>query len=104
MEISAEQQSGIDALWRRYAVRGLRIFGSASVGSERTGSDVDLLVRFTPGQAPSAFELVDLRDALSRVFGGRSVDLAFEGILDNPFRKRAIESQLRSLYPAEAAA
>lgn len=104
MEISAEQQSEIDALCRRYAVRGLRIFGSAAVGSERTDSDVDLLVHFTPGQAPSAFELVDLRDALSRVFGGRPVDLAFEGILDNPFRRRAIEPQLRSLYPADVAA
>jgi len=104
MKISAEQQLEIDALCRRYAVRGLRLFGSAAVGSERADSDVDLLVQFTPGQAPSAFELVDLRDALSRVFGGRPVDLAFEAILDNPFRKRAIEPQLRSLYPADAAA
>jgi hypothetical protein len=104
MEISAEQQFEIDALCRRYAVRGLSIFGSAAVGSERADSDVDLQVHFTPGQAPSAFELVDLRDALSRVFGGRPVDLAFEGILGNPFRRRAIGPHLRSLYPADAAA
>ena len=104
MKISASQQREIDALCRRYAVRGLRIFGSAAVGSERVDSDVDLLVQFTPGQAPSAFDLVDLRDALSQVFDGRPVDLAFESILDNPFRKRAIEPQLRSLYPLDIAA
>ena len=45
MKISAEQQAEIEALCRRYAVRGLRIFGSAAVGSERVDSDVDLLLQ-----------------------------------------------------------
>lgn len=104
MQVSAQQQLTIDALCRRYRVRTLRMFGSAAVGRETPASDVDLLVDFTPGQAPGAFELVDLRDALSRVFGGRPVDLAFAGILDNPYRRRAIEPQLRPLFPAVASA
>lgn len=104
MQVSVEQQLQIDALCKRYRVRTLRMFGSAAVGRERADSDVDLLLEFAPGHAPSAFELVDLRDALSQVFGGRAVDLAFKGILDNPFRRQAIEPQLRSLYPSAAAA
>jgi uncharacterized protein len=102
MDITAEQQHAIDALCRRYRVRALRLFGSAAVGRDRDDSDVDLMVEFVPGQAPGAFELVDLQDALSAVFGGRPVDLAFPGILDNPFRRRAIEPQLRPLFAADA--
>ncbi len=104
MKISAEQQQRIVALCQQYRVRQLRLFGSAAVGSERPDSDVDLLVEFAPGQAPSAFELVDMRDALSQVFGGRAVDLAFNSVLDNPYRRRAVEPQLRPLFPAAASA
>ncbi|HRH89324.1 MAG TPA: nucleotidyltransferase domain-containing protein [Rubrivivax sp.] len=104
MQLTPQQQRKIDDLCRRYRVRTLRLFGSAAVGRETPSSDVDLLVDFAPGQAPSAFELVDLRDALSRVFDGRPVDLAFPGILDNPYRRRAIEPQLQPLYSVAAGA
>ncbi|MBS0594117.1 MAG: nucleotidyltransferase domain-containing protein [Proteobacteria bacterium] len=104
MNLSPEQQHALAAVCGRYRIRALQMFGSAAVGLETADSDVDLLVEFTPGQAPSAFELVDLRDALSQLFGGRPVDLAFAGILDNPYRRRAIVPQLRPLYPRTAAA
>ena len=104
MQVTPEQQQRIDALCRRYRVRQLRLFGSAAEDRERADSDVDLLVEFASGQAPSAFELVDLRDALSQVFGGRTVDLAFNSVLDNPYRRRAIEPQLRPLFPIAAVA
>lgn len=104
MQVSVQQQRAIDELCRRYRVRTLRMFGSAAVGRETPASDVDLLVDFTPGQAPGAFEFVDLREALPQVFEGRPVDLAFAGILDNPYRRRAIEPQLRPLFPAAAGA
>ena len=45
---------------RRYRVRRLQMFGSTAVGQQRPDSDVDLLVEFLPGQAPSGFALVDL--------------------------------------------
>ena len=104
MQITALQQQHIDALCQRYRVRRLRLFGSVAEGRERADSDVDLLVEFATGQAPSAFELVDFRDALSQVFGGRAVDLTFNGVLDNPYRRRAIEPQLRPLFPSAAMA
>lgn len=104
MDLSPEQHAALAELCRRYRIRALTMFGSAAVGLERPDSDVDLLVEFTPGQAPGAFELVDLRDALSQVFGGRPVDLAFTSILDNPYRLRAIAPQLRALLPAAAGA
>lgn len=104
MQLASDQQQQLAALCRQYKVARLRLFGSAATGDERPDSDVDLLVEFLPGAAPSAFALVDLRDALSALFGGRPIDLAFESVLRNPYRRRAIEPQLRSLYSAPAAA
>jgi predicted nucleotidyltransferase len=104
MQLCALQQRTIDDLCRRYRIRTLRLFGSAAVGRETAASDVDLLVDSTPGQVPGAFERVDLLDALPQVFEGRPVDLAFVGILDNPYRRQAIEPQLRPLLPAAAGA
>jgi uncharacterized protein len=104
MKITAEQQQRIDALCQRYRVRRLRMFGSAATGDERPESDVDLLIEFVPGQAPSAFAVVDLQDELSAVFNGRAIDLAFDSVLNNPYRRRAIEPQLRAVYPAQGMA
>ncbi|MDR3454292.1 MAG: nucleotidyltransferase domain-containing protein [Rhodoferax sp.] len=98
MKIAAAQQSRIADICRRYHVQRMRLFGSAAVGTERPDSDVDLLVEFIPGEAPSGFALVDMQDELSAAFDGRKVDLAFPSVLKNPYRRRAIEPQLRPLF------
>ena len=41
---------------------------------------------------------MDLQDELSAAFNGRKIDLAFPSVLDNPYRRRAIEPQLRPLF------
>lgn len=82
----------------RYGIRRLQMFGSAAEGATELARDIDLLVEFIPGRAPSAFALVDLQDELSALFDGKPVDLAFPSILRNPYRQRAIEPQLRVLY------
>jgi uncharacterized protein len=99
MVLSSSQADQVAELCRRYGVHRLSLFGSAAIGSERPDSDVDLLVEFERGRAPSAFALVDLRDALSALFG-RPVDLAFPSVLANPYRRRSIEPQLRPLFAA----
>ena len=83
---------------RRYHVLRLSLFGSAALGAERPDSDVDLLGEFFPGEAPGAFALVDMQSELQDAFGGRPVDLAFPSILDNPWRRQAIEPQLRTIF------
>ncbi|MBI5278925.1 MAG: nucleotidyltransferase domain-containing protein [Burkholderiales bacterium] len=98
MEIGATQQSRIADICRRYHVQRLSLFGSAAVGAERPDSDVDLLVEFVPGEAPSGFALVDMQQELSEAFAGRRIDLAFPSVLQNPFRRRAIEAQLKPLF------
>jgi len=98
MHIAPAQISRIADICRRYHVRSLQLFGSAAVGAERPDSDVDLMVEFIPGEAPSGFVLVDMQDELSVAFNGRKIDLAFPSVLNNPYRRRAIEPQLRTLY------
>jgi hypothetical protein len=98
MHLLPAQREKIAEICRRYHVRRLSLFGSAAVGTERPESDVDLLVEFIPGEAPSGFSLVDMQEELARVFDGRRIDLAFPSILRNPWRRKAIEPQLKPLY------
>jgi predicted nucleotidyltransferase len=98
MQLQTDQLDKIAEICRRYGVHRLQLFGSAAIGLERPDSDVDLLVEFEPYRTPSGFDLVDMQEELEHIFGGRKVDLAFPSILDNPYRRRVIEPQLRSLY------
>ena len=98
MSLAPVDPVNLAAICGRFGVRRLQLFGSATEPGTPADREVDLLVEFIPGQAPGAFALVDLQDELSALFGGRPVDLAFASILRNPYRKRAIEPQLRPLF------
>jgi predicted nucleotidyltransferase len=74
---------------RRWQVQQLALFGSAARGDETPSSDVDVLVTFKPEAAWSLFDLVDMRDELSRILH-RDVDLVEEKSLRNPFLRQAV--------------
>jgi predicted nucleotidyltransferase/DNA-binding transcriptional ArsR family regulator len=86
------------AVCRKYRVKKMSLFGSAARNELRPGSDVDLLVEFKPKQGPSLWGLVRMQEALSPLFGGRQVNIAGPGILDNPYRRATIERDLKVLY------
>ena len=83
---------------KEHQVKSAYLFGSSCTDKFKPDSDVDLLIEFIPGEAPGGFGLVDMQDELSATFNGRKIDLAFPSVLANPYRRRAIEPQLRSLY------
>lgn len=60
---------------RRHHVKKLSLFGSAARGELRPDSDVDLMIEFEPGRAPSLWETSDMAEEFSRAFGKRRVDL-----------------------------
>lgn len=93
-------REALDSLLAEYGVRQLSVFGSAARGEMTKESDIDLLVEFRPNSAPSLGGLVDLRDRLSDLLGGRRVDLATPSILNNPYRRRAINRDLKVLHAA----
>ncbi len=66
------------------------MFGSAARGEDTDASDIDLLVRFSPGS--SLFDLLHLSDELERILG-RRVDVVSEGGLkarDEHIRAEAV--------------
>ncbi|MGB5298168.1 MAG: nucleotidyltransferase domain-containing protein [Thiogranum sp.] len=93
-------RTALGKLAQRYQVRRLVLFGSAAREQLKPGSDIDLLVEFETGKAPSLGGMVKLKDELSALFGGRKVDVATPAILNNPYRQRAIEKDMQELYAA----
>lgn len=87
-------------LIKRYHIKRLNLFGSAARGELRPQSDIDLMIEFEPGQAPSLWASQQLQDDFSHLFGGRSVDIASPEILRNPYRRKTIEADLKVLYEA----
>ncbi|HEY5602921.1 MAG TPA: nucleotidyltransferase domain-containing protein [Gammaproteobacteria bacterium] len=85
---------------KRFHIRRLVLFGSAARGELTPDSDIDLLVDFEHGLEPSLGGMVDIQDAFVKLFGGRKVDMATLSILNNPYRKRAIEKDMEELYAA----
>jgi len=89
----------LEALCRRHGVKRLGVFGSAARGETTGSSDVDLLVEFGSKAQTSLFDMVRLKEDLSRLFG-RKVDLATPAILENPYRRRSVLKDLREIYAA----
>lgn len=90
----------LEELAKRYHIQKLVLFGSAARGELKADSDIDLLVEFESGEAPSLGGMLDVQEAFVALFGGRTVDLATPSILNNPYRRRAIEKNMEELYAA----
>ncbi len=87
-------------LCRKFRVRRLDLFGSAATGSfDPARSDVDLLVEFEPMPASAyAAAYFGLREELEILFE-RSVDLVTEAALENPYFRRRLDEEKRTLFP-----
>lgn len=80
------------ALCRRHRIRRLALFGSTLEGTARPDSDVDLLVAFEEGAAPTLLDMVRIEMELSDLLGGRKVDLRTEGDLSRYFRNEVVRT------------
>lgn len=88
------------AICRKYGVKKMSLFGSAARNELRPESDVDLLVEFKRSSKTTYFDFARLQDELSPLFGKRKVHIAGPEILENPYRRKAILPDLRTLYEA----
>ena len=93
-------RDALQQLVQRYHIRRLVLFGSAARGELRPDSDIDLLVEFEPGQAPSLWTTQELQEDFSRLFKGKPVDISPPEILRNPYRRKTIERDAKVLYEA----
>lgn len=93
-------RAALKELAQRYRIKRLALFGSAARGELGPDSDIDLLVEFEKGKAPSLGGMVKLNDDFVTLFGGRKVDVATLSILNNPYRQREIKKDMEELYAA----
>jgi predicted nucleotidyltransferase len=77
---------------KRNGIRKLSLFGSALRDDFRPDSDIDLLVEFRDGAAPSLLDLACMERELSVVLGGRKVDLRTPQELSRYFRDEVLSS------------
>ena len=82
-----------------YRIKRLVLFGSVARGESKITSDIDLMVEFEKDQSPSLGKMIRLKDELSLLFAGHPVDLVMPSILNNPYRRQAIEKDMLELYP-----
>jgi len=89
------------ALCRRFGVRRLEVFGSATSGEfDPERSDIDFLVELEPPDGTSRFDaFFGLKEALEALLG-RPVDLVDPSALDNPYFAAMVERTRQELYAA----
>ena len=93
-------RKALAVICRKYGMKKMSLFGSAARGELRPDSDVDLLVEFKRSSKTTYFDFARLQDELSPLFGQREVHIAGPEILENPYRRKAILPDLRTLYEA----
>lgn len=84
----------------RHHVRRLSIFGSVLRDDFRPDSDIDVLVEFERDRVPGLIGLGTIELELSRLWGGRKVDLNTPGSLNDRFRQRVLE-QAQVLFDSQ---
>ncbi len=78
------------ALCRRHHICKLSLFGSKRTGTDRSESDVVLLVEFDSGCKPGFLGMARIEIELSAMLGGRRVDLRTAEELSEQFRQEVI--------------
>lgn len=82
---------------QKWKITEFALFGSVLRDDFRSDSDVDVLVTFAPEVPWTLFDLVDMRDELTRRFG-REVDVVSSRALKNPFRRKRILETRRVIH------
>ncbi len=80
----------IAAFCQLHHIRWLALFGSVLRDDFTDDSDVDVLVEFDPEQPVTFLDLYDMEEELSRLFGGRKIDLVTAASLHRLIRARVL--------------
>jgi len=86
-------------LCKRYHIRKLAFFGSVLRDDFSLSSDVDVLVEFEEGHTPG-LGFIDIQDDLSKLLGGREVDLVTPKFLNHRIKNRVLK-EARVAYGAQ---
>lgn len=75
-----------------HSIRKLALFGSQAKGSAGPDSDIDLLVDFDLESVPGLLGMAAMESELSRLLGGRKVDLRTARELSPHFRQDVLDT------------
>jgi uncharacterized protein len=87
-------EAKIAGVCRRNGIRRLALFGSAVTDRFSESSDIDVLVEFRPHERVGFFRLADIECELSRLLGGRKIDLRTPMDLSRYFREEVLRNAL----------
>ena len=87
-------EAGITDFCQHHGIRRLALFGSVLTSRFSDSSDVDVLVEFRPQERVGFFKLADIEAELSRLLGGRKVDLRTPLDLSRYFREEVVRGAL----------
>ena len=76
----------------QHHIRKLSFFGSVLRADFRSVSDIDVLVEFEAGHVPGFLALASMEQELSKLLGGRTVDLRTPHELSRYFRDDVLAS------------
>ena len=86
-------QDKITEFCHRHHIRKLSLFGSVLRNDFSPDSDIDVLVEFEPGKTPG-FAIVTMQQELSKLMGGRTIDLRTPHELSRYIRDRVLAEAL----------
>lgn len=93
----------IAELCRRYGVRRLELFGSATTAAfDPRTSDLDFLLEFESGPSNLFDRYFGLKESLEALYG-RQVDLVMVGAMSNPYFIDSVNKTRQLVYAAEDA-
>jgi predicted nucleotidyltransferase len=94
-------QGDIAQLCRRYGVRRLELFGSATTDAfDSQRSDLDFLVDFEAGPTDLFTRYFGLKESIESLYR-RDVDLVMIGALHNPYFIESVNKTRQLVYAAE---
>jgi predicted nucleotidyltransferase len=97
VKVYVPQQQLVE-LCKQYHIRKLALFGSVLRDDFNPSSDVDILVEFEEGHVPG-LGFIDVQDDLSKLLGGREVDLVTPKFLNHRIKDRVLR-EARVVYGA----
>ena len=98
-----QHRNEIAALCRRYGVRRLELFGSATTNAfDPHRSDLDFLVEFDANPSDLFYRYFGLKESLEALFK-RDVDLVMVGAMQNPYFIESVNKTRQLVYAAEDA-
>jgi uncharacterized protein len=82
----------LSAFCRRSGIKRLSLFGSVLTERFSDTSDVDVLVEFERGRQVGYLRMAAMERELSKLFGGRKIDLRTPGELSKYFRDEVMRT------------